>query len=82
MQGKLSERDIMNLSNPEYNLEKSDLINLLKGIGPGTYDDMTLCESFGKLNADKWHWDESAMNESSNEDLWDLYQELKKRRSI
>lgn len=62
-------------------LDKIDIIQLLKGIGPGGYDDMALIGRFGDLGpGEQWSWDSAALREASEEELWALYQTLKSRR--
>lgn len=62
-------------------LDKLDIIQLLKGIGPGSYDDMTLCGGYGELGrGEQWVWDNEALRAASEESLWALYQTLKNRR--
>ncbi len=58
-------------------LDKPDLIHLLKGIGPGDYDGMEKCGRLGRLLLDSWVWDDVELKNASKEELLALYRELK-----
>ena len=54
-----------------------DIANLVKGIGPGSYDTMVLCSKYGYLDVDSWVWDDHTLLQATEEELFELYEKLK-----
>lgn len=63
-------------------LDKRDIINMLKGQGPGSYDEMCILASkqFGSLGpGDQWIWNTMKLDETPDEELLEVYSTLKGR---
>ena len=61
-------------------LDKYDLLNLVKSQSPNLYSEPNRYKAFGDFwgQGPEWKWDDNKLKESSNEELWSLYLELKK----
>jgi len=65
-------------------LDRDDILLLIHGRGPGGYIECEVWNKagYGILNGfpnEKWHWDNDKLSSLSNQQLYDMYLQLKRR---